>query len=581
MSHSPYQPAKFEKRLPGHAVWRALTVGAPVAAIVAVLILFGLTPPIGWTEQAPFRADIIWIVRTAIHYSQLGHPVLNVAAVVDGVRSAGVELTTSFGLGPSSAWRILTIYGAACSGALAVGVMTYSQTPYVDIRTHYAGLRLFRAPAGTFSANKFLAREIKKYGAGLLLAPRLRLSLMRELRNILLIAAPNSGKTRIILFLIEQILAKMKNSSGTTRLLLHDTTGELRRGLPLPDNDFAALHPHRPDGWAWAIGKDVREPFDAFAFASRLIGPTTGGENRMFDSGAVIGLTGCILLTMQDLPENWGVGELRDTILDDPIEWRERLLTVYAPAAALIVIDPETGGLNRTTASFILSFRAYVLGLLEPLANAWRDTPQERRFSFVDWLHGVDENQPATVVLVRSARHAELSEKWIGAVVDIVASYACDESFNEDRRLRTYLVLDELHQLGRLARLPEILDVGRNKQISVIASYQDSIQPRKDYGDDGAQSLIARFATKIIGQMPLSEDSRKISEAIIGSRDVLLGGGAARDDKPEKPITTPIVREEFLAYQLGPDEDETKALIIGLGDVVEITWPETVWQPRR
>ena len=93
--------------------------------------------------------------------------------------------------------------------------------------------------------------------------------------------------------------------------------------------------------------------------------------------------------------------------------------------------------------------------------------------------------------------------------------------------------------------------------------------------------MIARFATKIIGQMPLSEDSRKISEAIIGSRDVLLGGGAARDDKPEKPITTPIVREEFLAYQLGPDEDETKALIIGLGDVVEITWPETVWQPRR
>ena len=94
--------------------------------------------------------------------------------------------------------------------------------------------------------------------------------------------------------------------------------------------------------------------------------------------------------------------------------------------------------------------------------------------------------QPATVVLVRSARHAELSEKWIGAVVDIVASYACDELFNEDRRLRTYLVLDELHQLGRLARLPEILDVGRNKQISVIAS------SRTRYSRERTMAMMAR-----------------------------------------------------------------------------------------
>jgi hypothetical protein len=283
---------------------------------------------------------------------------------------------------------------------------------------------------------------------------------------------------------------------------------------------------------------------------------------------------------MDERPGDWGVNDLRNTVLDDPLAWRERLAEIYPPAAALIVVDPETGGLNRTTVSFILSFRAYVLGLLEPLANAWRDVAKERHFSFVDWLNGVDEAQPATVVLARSARHAELSEKWIGAIVDIVAANACDESFNADRRLRTYLVLDELHQLGRLTRLPEILDVGRNKQVAVIATYQDMTQPKKTFGDEAGKSLIARFATKIIGQMPLGEDAKFVSETIIGSREVQLGE-TTTDGKPEKPISTPIAREEFLAYQLGPDKDEVKALIVGLGDVVEVAWPETVWPPRR
>jgi Type IV secretion-system coupling protein DNA-binding domain len=336
-------------------VYRALTLGAPVAAFVAILILFVLAPAIGWDGQKSFRADIFWFLQSAVRYGHLGPLHVTTDAILDGIGSAYEDMTVR---ASNSGWRILTLCGAAISGALTVGIMAYGQTRYVDTRVHYAGLQLFRAPGGTFGANKFLRPEIKKYGAGMLLAPGLRLSLMRELRNILLIATPNSGKTRIILFLVEQILGKMKVSNGTTHLLLHDTTGELRRGIPLSDDAFAALYPHRAGGWAWALGRDIRGPLDALAFSSRLIGPATGGENRMFDSGAAIGFTGCILLTMENQPENWGVSELRDTVLDDPLEWRERLLAVYRPAASLIVIDPETGGLNRTTASFVLSFRA-------------------------------------------------------------------------------------------------------------------------------------------------------------------------------------------------------------------------------
>jgi hypothetical protein len=579
---SYFAPEANQARPYGRAALVGLTLGAPIAALIAILALFQVAPPIGWGIDEPVRADLIWFASTLKqHLSEpiAGAPLSMINDVIDFVFQ---YLPNWADVTNQVTWRLHVVYGAAALGFAAVASIVLVDTPLVDNRIHHSGLRLFRGLAALKSARKFLAGEIKKYGAGIRLAPNLALSKMRELRNILILGAPNSGKTRIIVFLLEQILGKIALKSQTTRLLLHDTTGEFYRGLPLPEEKFAALHPHRPGGWAWVIGRDLRSTQDGAEFAARFVGRSARGENRMFDEGATVGLTGCIELARNAHGQNWGVGELYEAVCTPGIELKQQMERVYPAGAALIEIDPETGGVNRTSASFILSFRAYVLGILEPLAKAWRDVPAERGFSFVDWLNAADPKLPAVVVLSRSARHKELSAKWISAAVDIVVSHVADEEFNRERRLKTYLVLDELMQLGRLDRLQEILDVGRNHLVSVIASYQDILQSRTVYGENEGRSLTARFATKIIGQMPADEECEYVSDKIVRRRKVIDLALAKKYGADKNVKAVQIAPVEYIAHDLGPtNSGDVKAVVVGLGDIAELTWPETVWPVRR
>ncbi|MBV9978447.1 MAG: hypothetical protein JO365_00335 [Bradyrhizobium sp.] len=43
----------------------------------------------------------------------------------------------------------------------------------------------------------------------------------------------------------------------------------------------------------------------------------------------------------------------------------------------------------------------------------------------------------------------------------------------------------------------------------------------------------------------------------------------------------PIVRPEHLAYRLGVANGKVKALVVGLGDVLEVEWPMRIWRQRR
>jgi hypothetical protein len=579
---SYFAPEANQARPYGHAAFLGLALGAPVAALIAVLVFFLIAPPIGWGIDEPVRADLIWFASSLkLHLAEpsAGSPLSRIG---DGLDFVFQYLPNWADVTNEVTWRLHVVYGAALLGFVAVASIVLVDTPLFDNRLHHSGLRLVRGLAAIRSARAFLVGEIKKHGVGIQLSPGLRLSKMRELRNLLIVGAPDSGKTRIVLFLIDQILARVRKEPQTVRLMLHDTTGEIYRTLPLPEAQFAALHPHRAGGWAWAIGRDVRTTEDAAELAARFVGRSGRGENRVFDEGAIVCLTGCVELARMDHGQEWGFNELFAAVLTPAAELKSVLEKVHPAAAALIEIDPETGGVNRTSASFVLSFRAYVLGVFEPLAKAWSDIPPERRFSFVDWLTAADPKLPPVVVLSRSARHKELSAKWIGAVFDLVASYGADEGYNRDRRLRSYFVLDELHQLGRLDRLQEILDVGRNRGLSIIATYQDFRQARADYGEDEGKSLTGRFATKVIGQMPIDEDSKYASDEIIGRREIVVWTESKSGGKKKNETEARIAPQEYLAYDLGAKADgNVKAIAVGLGNVAELTWPETVWPARR
>ena len=457
----------------------------------------------------------------------------------------------------------------------------------IDTRKHYEGLELQLGAAARRSASALMAKEDRERGLGIALAPGVILSRLREIRGVLLLGAPGSAKTRIILHLLQEIFAaRYRWPNRNVRVLIHDTTAEILRGLPLPDAAFAALHGHRPGGYAWAVGRDVLTKSDAEAFGA-LLAPRT--DQDIWEDGTGTLLAGCAILCQHNHQTAWGMPEFYQATLLDPIGLKTQLETLYPPAAQLIEVDPETGGLSRTTVSFFLSLRAAVLRFLRPLAENWGEVPAIRQFSFREWLDGTNPAQPRTVVVQRSGRYPELSSAWIGAIVDTIAAHVNDESFPNSQTRRVFLCLDELASLGHLRRFPDLLDIGRNKGVGVMAAALHEVEQLQErYGDRLAASMLRRFRTKVICQQNLDGGTVQFSEQMIGKRTVEVEDTTTTETKGPQGTTTsqtkamtkkevPIVRAERLAYELGVFGNTVKTIAVGIGNPAMLTWPVTVW----
>lgn len=536
-------------------------------AFVNAIVMMGIVPWSGWRNDVPV--------------SLTGLDILGLAY---WERATLLPIIGAYDLHHALMVRLAVIIAGAAVAGSAAGLIAWRATPLVDGRRHVEGLRRVSGTAAIRAANAAMADEVMEAGHDHLLAPGVRFSRIRSLVNTLILGAPGSGKTRIVLFLIEQILTGFRSPrDASIGILAHDTIGELRRGFPLADEHVACVGVNDKDSWAWALGEDVVSLDDADAVARRLLHERPGERhgNAVFDAGGATILTGCIAICQRTHGRAWGAAELLAATLLDPVSMREQLERAYPAAAALLDMGEDGKTLSKTSASFILTFRAQILRVLDPLARRWKDVPTERRFSFVRWLNG-DPGQPRAVLLQRSARHAELSAAWIGAVVDLIAAHATDVAFNPERTLRLHLVLDEIHQLGPLGRFQELLDVGRNKNVSVIATLQDLNQLRISYGQAGAENMLGRFATMIVGRMRQGEAAIQVSERLIGKRSVINPQDVRGPDSAPPPVReVPIVRPERLGSELGVIDGRVRALVIGFGDILELTWPVTVWKTRR
>ncbi|RDE07804.1 hypothetical protein DVH29_14845 [Pelagibacterium lacus] len=280
--------------------------------------------------------------------------------------------------------------------------------------------------------------------------------------------------------------------------------------------------------------------------------------------------------------KHWSAPELYDMLLRDPMvlkrAWEER----YPPAALLIEIDATTGELSKTTASFLLTWRANVLRTLRPLAEAWADLPPQKQFSFARWLHG-KPGQPKIVVLQRDGRHPDISAGWISMAIDAIAGHVGDPALPVSQsRIRSF-VLDEAPTLGQLERWPEILDTGRNKGLSTIAVSQDLEQWQTTY-QRASKSILQRFRLKIICEQTPGPDAKEIAEEWIGKRktqDWKLAKTTNGRAEPPPVEDGPIVPHEHLSDRLGVADEKVYALLVGLKRIYMLEWPMTVWTKRR
>jgi len=539
-----------------NAIFLSLVAGL----LVTVLCFF--IPITGWHMDQPVTVPVpvlLEMIQNVIRYRSIDELGYDIAGDV-GFRAGGIAL-------------------AMLVAGLAGYEITNSATIPVDRRTHYSGRQLL---AGR-RAKKAAARELLSKSGGEKHAPNLAPGLLWprawQVLNLLVLGAIGSGKTRILLGLLEGLLAQARQKGKDCGLFIYDATGEILSGLPVDDSEIAVISSGDGSGFGWAMSRDIKSVSDCESVAAQRA--RTIKEAGLWEKGAATLDAGAMVLCGIE-HQSWSAPELYEMSLTDPVQLKGLWEKHYPPAAKLIEIDPDSGTLSRTSASFLITWRANVLRTLRPLAEAWKKLPPEKQFAFGGWLHG-GVRQPKIVVLPRNGRHPEISAAWIAMALDAIAGHLGDPALPVSQtRLRTF-VIDEAPTLGRLERWPEILNTGRNKGISTIAVCQDLTQFRQTYGD-AAKSILQRFRLKIIGEQTPGPDATEIAEEWIGQRKIQDWSLARkRDGHIEQPAVeeVPIVPSEHLSDRLGVKNGAVHALLVGLKQIYQLEWPITVWVRRR
>jgi hypothetical protein len=569
--------AKYEVRPATPALFNALTMALFACAIAMYLSLF-VMPPTAWRldDAVPVTGLELWAMM------KTNGPIAALF-VDDLMRELGPRLV-------------------ACGIAVVVsGLLAFRRrrrvTPIVDTREHYAGLQLLRGKAAIAAGNEIVAAERQDGERAIQLVPGLEIARRREVRNCLIRGAIGSGKTRIILFLLHQLIARLvAQPRGDHALFVHDTTGEILDGFPMPEDQFAVLNPDRAGAYAWNMGADLTDDRDCETAADQAV-LQTGDE--VWGIGGSTMYAGCMIVTKAQHGTGWGAPELYEACLRDPTVLKTQFEQYYPPAAKLIEFDGNTGEFSRTSLSFLLTFRASTLRVLRPLAQAWQGVPDERKFSFVQWVMGYDPNepgredclQPKVVIVQRSGRHPDMSAAWIGMAMDIITGAVGDPVFQVSQTRTRSFVIDEAPALGKLRRWPELLDTGRNKGVSTFAAVQDVAQLRRIYGE-AAESMLQRFATTVVCAQTPGPETKELADDMIGQRQVVEeeltttvergpAGRTERVNVTRHIRDVPIVRPEHLTYRLGVTNRRIKALVVGLGDILELEWPIVIWPKRR
>lgn len=236
--------AKYERRST-HAATRISLLVSILVGTIACIVALEIAPLVIWVDD---HAQIVTAASLAQAWQH--HFEIAFRAVLrsdDVVATMSTTFVASFVATAEWIWNgavmmalgrtIALVLMAVVTAASISYAMMIAGAPIIDTREHVDGLRLLRGKEGLGHLRAVMARETAGQPAGLEIAPNIPLAKLREIRGTLILGAIGSGKTRILLYILDRILDAIKTKpERRIRLLVHDTTGELLDGLPLEDN---------------------------------------------------------------------------------------------------------------------------------------------------------------------------------------------------------------------------------------------------------------------------------------------------------------------------------------------------------
>lgn len=576
MNDHPLSPRK-------QYLWPNVT-GILVSLFIAMAAFgapFVLAPPQAWSKSTDTAVALdVSSFTTLLFYllppfSGNTNRLLAELAALISVPERALSLFTELDIAGSLAVRVAaavlagTFVGAGVRNAMLRRSMA---RPAVQ---HIAGLQLLDGKAGMRS---LAAEWQRRYGdsSGVALVEGLHMPRQLEAEHILITGGTGAGKTSIL----QTILGSALQLGD--RVLILDVKGEMTARIP--SDDIAVLALDGEEAARWDIGKDIRTRQDADELAIELIPETS---DPAWSAGARQVLS-AIIQTLQRQAAKTGSSwswQTLDRVLAKPVADIHRgLKTSHPVEASFIDVTSETT--LRQAMSFYLVMIASAGLIVRACAGAGADGKGSRSISIREWVAG---NANQVFVLRQSQQQPELSAIVVRLTLKIVADAAVSQA-SERGPYPTWLVLDEMPQIGECSTIPRLAAIGRSAGIRLIGVVQSPAQLAEIYGAEAADTLLANFSTKIVGRMPPGSTALEISSTWIGKRKVLWSEPAGRDANgsirvENKTEDIPIADASVLSNELGFHgafgRAGVYALVVGHGDVARLWWPVGLWPTRR
>ena len=454
---------------------------------------------------------------------------------------------------------------------------------------HIVGKRLFDRP---MDAIQDLKGEIRKSGRGIRIHPDVSISQDRETRHFFIMGAIGSGKTQIILNILQSIRERMK-AGPEDRLIVYDNKSDMTANLPLPDDQIILLAPWDARTWAWDIGKDIVNATDAATFAERLIPES---KDKFWSEAPRQIVRACI----QHLQATHGTGwSWKD--LSRALNTQESIIgavMLYAPTLAPVFAGP--GGPTNTGASLLSSMNAFT-GSINDLCRAWDNTDPFTgeeiepgrvvpRVSLRDWAL-TPTVQRRVIILQGNKRYLTLERAYIQAIVSAFGGIMNSPEMPDSKTRRIWVLLDEFPQLGKLEQFSQYLEVGRSKGLCVILGIQDLSQLREIYGRATADVWASICGTYLVcrsqGVETVQWLTRFFGEKTVQTRRISVTrshNGVVRSITEERKAE-PVVTSHVL-NGLGDNKGTTPGILALLSlnterGVYRLVWPYVSLPIRR
>ena len=389
-------------------------------------------------------------------------------------------------------------------------------------------------------------------------------------RHVLVVGGVGSGKSTAMKPLIDRVL-----SSGE-QLLLFVPKSEFTIGWARP----AIIAPWDARSLAWDLARDMRNALDMRRFAAAMIRES---QDPMWSNASRQLLVGLMIHLKETQGIAWG--------------WRELADLVALPQSQLLLImkrcHPEAiravEKASVTTVGILINLSSFCSSIFD-LAEAWGDSPPERRVSFVEWTAGVSRHPQ--IIMQGHGAYSELTRSYVEGIFGIVSAMVNSVEMRDDPERKIWFIADEFAQMGKIPVRP-LFEVGRSRGVRCVVACQDLAQLEEIYGASMLKAIVAMSGTLLVGQMMQGDTAealcktfgtREVERANLSSSYQGVGGSANRSS------TLSYNRDEIalykpseLASRLGLTEDGTgvRLVVFTGGDAGELVWPHFPMREER